>query len=102
MGDRLAEWGWGLVLLVLGGVGTLFTRWISMLHKHEKQLTLLEREITHRTEASTAVVANLGALNTRLDLHQQQSNERMEALRRDLRDDFKMLLDFARKQDERG
>ena len=48
MQDRVIEWGWSVVLLVLGGVATLFSRWISMLHKHEKQLTLLQAEMPTR------------------------------------------------------
>ena len=44
MGDRIIDWGWSVVLLVLGAVGTLVSRWLSMIHKHEKQLILLEAE----------------------------------------------------------
>ncbi len=102
MQDRVIEWGWSVVLLVLGGVATLFSRWISMLHKHEKQLTLLQAEMTTRTAANNDMVKSLTEMNTRLDYHRKESGERLEALRRELRDDFKTLIEFAREQHNRG
>ena len=102
MQDRVIEWGWSVVLLVLGGVATLFSRWISMLHKHEKQLTLLQAEMATRTAANNDMVKSLTEMNTRLDYHRKESSERLEALRRELRDDFKTLIEFAREQHNRG
>ncbi len=101
MGDKVIDWGWSVVLLVLGGVATLFSRWISMLHKHEKQLVLLQAEMSNRTVANNDMVKSLAEMNTRLDYHRKESSERLEALRRELRDDFKTLIEFAREQHER-
>lgn len=101
MSERFYEWGWSLVLLVLGGVATLTSRWLSMLHKHEKQLVLLEVEQATRLAANEAMVKNLAEMNTRLDLHRQESITRMESLRRELRDDFKTLIEFHTRSEER-
>ena len=101
MQDRVIEWGWSIVLLVLGGVATIFSRWISMLHKHEKQLVLLQSEMSTRSVANADMVRSLTEMNTRLDFHRKESSERLEALRRELREDFKTLIEFAREQHER-
>lgn len=102
MQDRVIEWGWSIVLLVLGGVATIFSRWISMLHKHEKQLVLLQSEMSTRSVANADMVKSLTEMNTRLDFHRKESSERLEALRRELREDFKTLIEFAREQHNRG
>ena len=101
MQERFIDWGWSLVLLALGSVGALLSRWISMLHKHEKQLVILQSEMTTRTAANTDMVRSLTEMNTRLDYHRKESSERMEALRRELREDFKTLIEFAREQHAR-
>jgi hypothetical protein len=72
-----------------------------MLHKHEKQLVILQSEMTTRTAANTDMVRSLTEMNTRLDYHRKESSERMEALRRELREDFKTLIEFAREQHAR-
>lgn len=72
-----------------------------MLHKHEKQLTILQSEQVTRQVANEAMVRNLTEMNTRLDYHRKESSERLEALRRELREDFKTLIEFAREQHER-
>ena len=100
-GEKLADWGWGLVLIVVGGVGTAISRWISMLHKHEKHLILLQAEQATRTTAVADIGKSLTALGVRLDDHRKESADRMDALRRDLRDDFKTLIEFHSRQDER-
>lgn len=100
-GERAAEWGWTLVLLVIGGIGTLVSRWISMLHKHERQLVLLTSEQEARTKAVEGLVASVGQINTRLDEHRRESSERLDALRRDLRDDFRTLIEFHTRGDDR-
>lgn len=96
MWERIVDWGWGVVLLALGGIGTLFTRWISMLHKHEKQLVLLENEQANRIAASASLVQNMTEINTRLELHRKESLDRMDSLRRELREDFRTLIELAR------
>ena len=101
MWERVQEWGWSLVLLVVGGIGTLVSRWISMLHKHEKQLILLQAEQAARTAAVSSIGESLASLNTRLDDHRKESADRIDALRRDLRDDFKTLIEYHSRQDER-
>jgi len=101
MGDRIIDWGWSVVLLVLGAVGTLVSRWLSMIHKHEKQLILLEAEQATRLAANEAMVKNLADLNARLDLHRQESMGRMDSLRRELREDFKTLIEYHSRIEER-
>lgn len=94
--DRVADWGWGLVLLVLGGVGTVFSKWVSMLHKHEKQLVLLENGQQLRIQTDRAMVESMATLSAKIESNRQESSERMDALRRDIRDDIKTMLDLAR------
>lgn len=72
-----------------------------MLHKHEKQLILLQAEQSARTNAVSEIAKNISTLNIRLDDHRKESAERIDALRRDLRDDFKTLIEFHSRQDER-
>jgi hypothetical protein len=86
--EELRQWGWSLVLLVLGGIGTVFTRWISMLHKHEKQLVILENGQQLRVQTDRQMLESVATLSTKIE-----SN---------LREDFKTLLEFARRQDDRG
>lgn len=73
-----------------------------MLHKHEKQLVILQAEQATRQNANEAMVRSLTEMNTRLDFHRKESSERLEALRRELREDFKTLIEFAREQHNRG
>ena len=102
MHEKVIDWGWSLVLLALGAVGSIVARWTSMLHKHEKQLIMLQAEQATRLSANEAMVQNLASMNTRLDYHRKESSERLEALRRELREDFKTLIEFAREQRDRG
>ena len=101
MWERVQEWGWSIVLLALGAVGSLFTRWISMLHKHEKQLAIIEHEQQVRLAASAEMVRSLGDMNTRLEIHRKESMDRIDALRRDLREDFKTLIEYHTRSEER-
>lgn len=101
MPEKIVDWGWSLVLLVLGAVGTMTSRWLSMLHKHEKQLILLEADQANRTAVAQSMMQSMAEMNTRLEVHRKESVDRMEALRRDLRDDFKTLIEFHNRQDER-
>jgi len=98
--ERLADWGWALVLLVLGGAGGLFTRWISMLHKHDRQLAIIEKDMLDRDASRTEVVRSMASMNERFDLHRKESLEAMAALRRELREDFKTLIEFARRAND--
>lgn len=101
MWERFQDWGWSLVLLVLGAVGSLFARWVSMLNKHEKQLAIIEHEQQVRIAASTEMVKSVSDMNARLELHRKESIDRMDALRRDLRDDFKTLIEMHSRQEAR-
>lgn len=101
MWEKIQEWGWSLVLLALGAVGTLLSRWISMLHKHEKQLAIIEHEQQARIAASTEMVKSLSDMNARLEVHRKESMDRIDSLRRDLREDFKTLIEFHTRSEER-
>lgn len=101
MWEKVSDWGWSLVLLVLGGAATIFTRWLSMLHKHEKQLAILEHEQASRLAANDQMVRNVAEMNTRLEVHRKESMDRMDALRRELREDFNTLIEFHTRNEER-
>lgn len=101
MWEKVQEWGWSLVLLTLGAVGTLLSRWISMLNKHEKQLAIIEYEQKARIAASNEMVKSITDMNTRLEVHRRESMDRIDALRRDLREDFKTLIEMHARQEER-
>lgn len=100
--EKVADWGWSLVLLALGGIGTVFSRWVSMIHKHEKQLVILEQTQQTRLQTDRTMVEGMASLGTKIEANRQEAMERMDALRRDLREDFKTLIEFARRQDDRG
>jgi len=95
--ERLADWGWGIVLLIMGGVGTIMTRWVSMIHKHEQHIALLQQEMASRQSANGDVLRMVADVGHRLDLHRQESVERMDALRRDMKEDIKTLIELATK-----
>ncbi len=101
MWEKIQEWGWSVVLLALGAVGSLFTRWISMLHKHEKQLAIIEHEQQVRIAANSEIVRSVVDMNARLEVHRKESMDRMDSLRRDLREDFKTLIEFHTRSEER-
>lgn len=101
MWERIAEWGWSVVLLLIGGLVTLLTKWVSMLHKHEKQLALLEYDHRNRIETNAALLKAIAEANGRLEAHRKESLERMDALRRELRQDFQTLIEFHMRSEER-
>lgn len=99
--DKLADWGWSIVLLLIGVAITLMTKWISMLHKHEKQLAILEYDHKNRIETNTQLLKSAAEMNLRLEAHRKESMDRMDALRRELRTDFQTLIELYARSEER-
>lgn len=99
--DKIADWGWSVVLLLIGVAITLMTKWISMLHKHEKQLAILEYDHKNRIETNTQLLKTVAEMNLRLEAHRKESMDRMDALRRELRTDFQTLIEMHARSEER-
>ncbi len=72
-----------------------------MLHKHEKQLAIIEHEQQVRIAANSEIVRSVVDMNARLEVHRKESMDRMDSLRRDLREDFKTLIEFHTRSEER-
>lgn len=98
MWERVADWGWSIVLLLIGTAMTLFAKWVNMVHRHDKILAVLEED---RKERST-VLENIADVSERLESHRKESLDRMDSLRRELRQDFQTLIEYHTRQEDRA
>ena len=100
--EKIADWGWSIVLLLIGVTMTVLTRWIAMLHRHDKQLAILENDHKNRIETNAALVRNVAEVQARLEVHRKESLDRMDSLRRELRNDFQLLIELHQKSEARA
>lgn len=99
---KLADWGWSVVLLLIGVMTTLLTRWISMLHKHERQLAILEYDQKVRAETSTTLLRTVSEMNKLIESQRRETIERMDSMRREMREDFQTLIQLHAAKDNQG
>jgi mannose-6-phosphate isomerase class I len=79
--QKLADWGWTLIFVVFGFVYRLGSR-----------VTILEENSNERTRQITALASKLDNNTAQLDTKTAQIQESIEGLRKEFRDDHRMVV----------
>lgn len=95
--DRFLEWVGAATIAILGGAIVAIRRWISMLHKHEQQIALLQQNSTHQQETNTAVLRAIGEVRDVQEANRKEAAERLDSLKMEIRDDIGHLISLIRK-----
>lgn len=61
--------------------------------RSEHRIDTLERDLQHSNQTSAMILKDIRDLSERLEVHRTESADRLESFRRELRDDYRHLMD---------
>jgi len=90
---RLVDWAWMIVAAAFAWVYRKVQVWEKTMRRSEHRIDTLERDLQHNTQTSGMILKDIRDLSERLEMHRTESADRLEAFRRELRDDYRHLMD---------
>lgn len=90
--EKALEWLWAVFVAAVGYVWRLE----AAMHKHRTRLELLEAEMRNRVDNARSLQAGIDRVASLVETHRIESADRMSELRRELREDIKILLSTIR------
>lgn len=95
--DKFVEWAGGVSIAVVGGLIVALRRWISMLHKHEQQIALLQQSSLHQQETNNRLLEALAGVKEGVEQNRTEAASRMDSIRIEIREDINRLMNLMGK-----
>lgn len=90
--EKLLEWAWAILVAAFAYVWRLE----AAMHRHRTRLELLESEMRNRVSNAQGLQVGIDRVASIVEAHRQESADRMVDLRKELREDLKLLLSTIR------